>query len=269
MSLRPAAQPAPGSRRSAWCRHAEPAPRNDTARCARTRFGRPCRHGERSLAAAMMRMPDSAADRVPVPPQKQRDAMPRTADPRKAYLELHGRNWRVVVFVPAAARRSVGATKLVHKLETDSLREANVLKQPHVARFKRRIEAALASVGRPSDEDLQLAVEMSKVAREIKRDGRGTARLRPGRVRTARADPMEGCSMGPRRRSRIGADRNRGRAAGADGEGEALLQGDSRPRNAVRHQARRIPEGTSGQGAHLGRRHARVAHAQGMVCAGG
>lgn len=97
--------------------------------------------------------------------------MPRQADPRKAYLELHGGNWRVVVFVPAAVRRAVGATKLVHNLETDSLRQANVLKRSHVDRFKRRIAAALAAVGKPSEGDLQLAIELSKVAHELKRDG--------------------------------------------------------------------------------------------------
>lgn len=97
--------------------------------------------------------------------------MPRPTDPRKAYLELHGGSWRVVVFVPAAVRRAIGATKLVHGLETDSLREASMLKRPHVERFKRRIAAALAGVGKPSEEDLDLAVELSKVARELGRDG--------------------------------------------------------------------------------------------------
>ncbi|MBE7201429.1 MAG: tyrosine-type recombinase/integrase [Parafilimonas terrae] len=97
--------------------------------------------------------------------------MPRPADPRKAYLEFHGAGWRVVVFVPAAVRRVVGATKLVHNLDTDSLRQANARKRPHVERFKRRIAAALASVGQPSEDDLNLAVELSRVARDLKRDG--------------------------------------------------------------------------------------------------
>jgi len=97
--------------------------------------------------------------------------MPRQADPRKAYLELHAANWRVVVFVPASVRAAIGATKLVHNLRTDSLREANVLKRPHVDRFKRRIAAALANVGKPSADDLHLAAELAKVARELKRDG--------------------------------------------------------------------------------------------------
>ena len=97
--------------------------------------------------------------------------MPRRADPRKAYLELHAGAWRVVVFVPKAARGPIGATKLVRNLETDSLKEANVLKRPHVEAFKRRISAALASVGRPSDDDMHLAIEFSKVAHALRRDG--------------------------------------------------------------------------------------------------
>lgn len=97
--------------------------------------------------------------------------MPRQADPRKAYLELHGGAWRVVVFVPAAVRRTLGATKLLHKLGTDSLREANVLKRPHVERFKRRIADALANSGKPSQDDLQLAVEYSRIAKDLERNG--------------------------------------------------------------------------------------------------
>ncbi|MGU3340790.1 tyrosine-type recombinase/integrase [Methylobacterium mesophilicum] len=97
--------------------------------------------------------------------------MPRQADPRKANLELHRSSWRVVVFVPAAVRRAIGATKLVHNLDTDSLREASVLKRPHVERFKNRIAAALACVGSPSAEDLHLATEFAKVSRDLKRTG--------------------------------------------------------------------------------------------------
>lgn len=97
--------------------------------------------------------------------------MPRQADPRKAYLELHGGTWRVVVFVPAAVRRTVGATKLLHNLGTDSLREANVLKRPHVERFKRRLADALANAAKPSQDDMHLAVEYSRIAKELARDG--------------------------------------------------------------------------------------------------
>lgn len=97
--------------------------------------------------------------------------MPRSADPRKAYLELHGGSWRVTVSVPTAARRALGATKLVHNLATDSLREANVRKRPYVERFKRRIADAMEAAGRPGADDMATAVEFSKVAHELRRQG--------------------------------------------------------------------------------------------------
>ena len=97
--------------------------------------------------------------------------MARTPDPKKAYLELHGGTWRVTVSVPIQVRRALGATKLVHNLETDSLREANVLKRKHVERFKRRIAEAMEAVGRPGPDDMKVAVEFSKVAEELKRNG--------------------------------------------------------------------------------------------------
>ncbi|WP_144765882.1 tyrosine-type recombinase/integrase [Methylobacterium dankookense] len=95
----------------------------------------------------------------------------RTPDPKKAYLELHGGTWRVTVSVPVAVRRALGATKLVHNLGTDSLREANVLKRKHVERFKRRIAEAMEAVGRPGVDDMKIAVEFSKIAEELKRKG--------------------------------------------------------------------------------------------------
>lgn len=95
----------------------------------------------------------------------------RTPDPKKAYLELHGGTWRVTVSVPVPVRRALGATKLVHNLGTDSLREANVLKRKHVERFKRRIAEAMEAVGRPGVDDMKIAVEFSKVAEELKRNG--------------------------------------------------------------------------------------------------
>lgn len=97
--------------------------------------------------------------------------MARTPDPKKAYLELHGGTWRVTVSVPIPVRRALGATKLVHNLGTDSLREANVLKRKHVERFKRRIAEAMEAVGRPGVDDMKIAVEFSKVAAELRRSG--------------------------------------------------------------------------------------------------
>lgn len=97
----------------------------------------------------------------------------RTSDPKKAYLELHGGTWRVNVSVPARARRAIGATKLVHSLGTDSLREANVLKRKHVERFKRRIAEVMDVAGatRPEADDMRVAAAFSKIAEELKWSG--------------------------------------------------------------------------------------------------
>ncbi len=97
--------------------------------------------------------------------------LPRKPDPKKAYLELHGGSWRVTVSVPVPVRRAIGATRLVHNLGTDSLKQANILKRSHVERFKRRIAAALEIVGRPDKDDMSAAVEFSKIAQDLKRNG--------------------------------------------------------------------------------------------------
>lgn len=71
-------------------------------------------------------------------------------DTRTTYLERHGRKWRVIVHVPAAAQRKVGKAHLKESLDTDNLATANILKAPVVARFKDIIEQALREV-QPGD----------------------------------------------------------------------------------------------------------------------
>lgn len=100
--------------------------------------------------------------------------MPRPVDLKKAYLEFHGGSWRVSIAVPRAARRVIGATRLKHNLQTDSLRIANVLKRPYVDRFRKRIEEALVAVGELKRGDLVLAVELSKLGRALERGGTDT-----------------------------------------------------------------------------------------------
>lgn len=60
----------------------------------------------------------------------------------RTYLEFHGKQWRVQVKVPPAARAALGKNKLVHPLRTDSLAAANRLKHIHVIKFKAMIDAA-------------------------------------------------------------------------------------------------------------------------------
>ena len=57
----------------------------------------------------------------------------------KAYLALHGRQWRVEVFVPRHLRAFVGKAKLVVPLKTDSLALANRDKHKHVHALKQEI----------------------------------------------------------------------------------------------------------------------------------
>ncbi|WP_238298503.1 tyrosine-type recombinase/integrase [Methylobacterium soli] len=97
--------------------------------------------------------------------------MPRKPDPQKEYLELHGTQWRVSVAVPAEARRVVGTGRLRHPLGTDSLRTANLLKKPHVERFKRRIAEAVASMRGPSKTELRVAIDLGKIAAKLRREG--------------------------------------------------------------------------------------------------
>jgi integrase len=84
---------------------------------------------------------------------------------------MHGQHWRVTVAVPQAARAALGTAKLKHNLGTDSLSQANLLKRKHVERFRRRIAEALETLGLPGKPDLRLAVELAKVAVDLRRNG--------------------------------------------------------------------------------------------------
>ena len=92
--------------------------------------------------------------------------MPRRVSPERAYLEMHGSNWRVSVNVPAAVRDIIGRPKLRHDLGTDSLRTAALLKGPYVRRFKGQISEALTKVGREKQSTTREAIELAKWARE-------------------------------------------------------------------------------------------------------
>lgn len=94
--------------------------------------------------------------------------MPRRASVDRAYLEQHGRHWRVSVNVPAAVKDIIGRPKLRHDLGTDSLRTANLLKGPYIARFKAQIQEALTTVGRQKQSTTREAMELAKWAREAK-----------------------------------------------------------------------------------------------------
>lgn len=96
--------------------------------------------------------------------------MPRTPDPKKAHLELHGGSYRVVVAVPPPLRPALGKSKLVQNLGTDSLRLANLMKRPHVERFRRLIEAQAGFAG-ASGPDMAVALELAKVAADLRRNG--------------------------------------------------------------------------------------------------
>lgn len=73
--------------------------------------------------------------------------------------------------VPRAARPALGTAKLKHNLGTDSLSQANLLKRRHVDRFRRQIAEALESLGLPGKPDVRLAVELAKVARDLRKNG--------------------------------------------------------------------------------------------------
>lgn len=62
---------------------------------------------------------------------------------KRKHLEFHRGKWRVSVAVPRALQGILG-TRLKHPLGTDSLTLANVLKPPHVEKFKRQIRDASA-----------------------------------------------------------------------------------------------------------------------------
>lgn len=64
----------------------------------------------------------------------------------KSHLEWHGKQWRVTVLVPKAAREKIGKAHLKESLGTHNLTTANLLKPPIVSRFKRQIEEALREV---------------------------------------------------------------------------------------------------------------------------
>ncbi|GAA0261033.1 hypothetical protein LNAOJCKE_4075 [Methylorubrum aminovorans] len=94
--------------------------------------------------------------------------MPRVVPSERAYLEQHGKGWRVSVNVPAAVRDIIGKPKLRHDLGTDSLRTANLLKGPYVAKFKQQIDVALASIGKAKQSQTREAMELAKWAREAR-----------------------------------------------------------------------------------------------------
>ena len=92
------------------------------------------------------------------------------ANDRMKYLEWHGSKLRVRVKVPKAARAVLGKGKLTYPLHTDSLTEANRLKEFHVLRLKATIKAALLpDAFRPDD----LTVEAMRVREAVaaERDG--------------------------------------------------------------------------------------------------
>lgn len=77
---------------------------------------------------------------------------------KNAYLEFHGQQWRVIVFVPRDVQRGIGAKRLKRGLGTADLRQANDLKWSVVAEFKRRIaeERRLLAIDNPA---LRLAAQ--------------------------------------------------------------------------------------------------------------
>ena len=72
---------------------------------------------------------------------------------------------------PWPPRAALGTAKLKHNLGTDSLSQANLLKRKHVERFRRRIAEALETLGLPGKPDVRLAVELAKVARDLRKNG--------------------------------------------------------------------------------------------------
>jgi len=82
----------------------------------------------------------------------------------RSHLEKHGNQWRVTVFVPVAARATIGKAHLKHSLGTSNLATANHLKQEHVARFKNQIQTAL-SEAKPDDDALNEARVIRKSRR--------------------------------------------------------------------------------------------------------
>jgi integrase len=73
----------------------------------------------------------------------------------KSHLEWHGKQWRVTVLVPKAARAKLAKAHLKQSLGTHNLTTANLLKPPIVNRFKSQIEDVLREVtpaGGPLDE---------------------------------------------------------------------------------------------------------------------
>jgi hypothetical protein len=62
------------------------------------------------------------------------------------YLEFHGQQWRVVVFIPRKLHSVLGRTRLKQALGTSDLRAANEAKWPVVARMKGVIAQAQRAV---------------------------------------------------------------------------------------------------------------------------
>ncbi|CDN56513.1 Phage integrase [Neorhizobium galegae bv. officinalis bv. officinalis str. HAMBI 1141] len=73
--------------------------------------------------------------------------MARSAANDRQYLEQHRGKWRVSVAVPRALQARLGASRLKHPLNTDSLTIANQLKWPIVNEMRARIAEAAAAEG--------------------------------------------------------------------------------------------------------------------------
>lgn len=73
--------------------------------------------------------------------------MAKSATKDRQYLEEHRGKWRVSVAVPKALQTRLGASRLKHPLNTDSLTIANQLKWPIVNEIRARIAEAAAADG--------------------------------------------------------------------------------------------------------------------------
>lgn len=103
--------------------------------------------------------------------------MEAESKPDTAYLERHGKKWRVSVPVPTTLRSVLG-TRLKRVLDTESLEAANVLKRRVIEEFRaeiaraREAEVAARDERRRTGEAIALRDEMraaptAKAAREV------------------------------------------------------------------------------------------------------
>ncbi|PIU05076.1 MULTISPECIES: tyrosine-type recombinase/integrase [unclassified Methylobacterium] len=91
--------------------------------------------------------------------------MPRTPDPKDAYLEKHGGYFRVTMSVPKKLRPLLGS-RLVKSLKTDSLLSARMHREPVVREFKKRIEDAWLAYGGKERSVQAEAVETAKLLKQ-------------------------------------------------------------------------------------------------------